>query len=32
MTYVEENGADGLLGWDLIRLFHFDIDGPSAGS
>lgn len=30
MTYVEENGADGLLGWDLIRLFHFDMDGPGG--
>lgn len=30
MQYVEEDGTDGLLGWDLIRLFHFDMDGPKG--
>ncbi len=24
------SGIEGLLGWDLIRNFHFDMDGPKG--
>ena len=23
-------GIDGLLGWDIVRQFHFDMDGPKG--
>ena len=28
MPYLESDRVDGLLGWDLIRLLHFEMDGP----
>jgi len=30
MKFVEEDGSDGLLGWDLIRLLHFEMNGPAG--
>jgi hypothetical protein len=30
MAYLERDRVDGLLGWDLIRLFHFEMDGPNG--
>lgn len=30
MKYLESDRVDGLLGWDLIRLFHFEVDGPNG--
>lgn len=24
------SGIEGLLGWDIIRQFHFDMDGPAG--
>jgi predicted aspartyl protease len=30
MKYVEENGADGLLGWDIIRQLHIEMQGPAG--
>ena len=26
----EEEGIDGLLGWDMIRLLHLEMDGPKG--
>ena len=30
MSFLARDRVDGLLGWDLIRLFHFDMDGPQG--
>lgn len=30
MKYLESDRVDGLLGWDLIRQFHFEMDGPQG--
>ena len=28
MKHLEKEGIDGLLGWDLIKKLHFELDGP----
>ena len=30
MSYLESDRVDGLLGWDLIRQFHFELNGPAG--
>ena len=32
LTYDFKNfpGVDGLLGWDIIRLLHLELDGPNG--
>lgn len=30
MTYLGEQHIDGLIGWDLIRLLHIEMDGPAG--
>ena len=30
MKYLEGEGADGLLGWDLISQLHLEMDGPKG--
>jgi hypothetical protein len=30
MPYLEGDRVDGLLGWDLIRQFHFELNGPAG--
>lgn len=30
MSFLEGDNVDGLLGWNLIRLFHFEMDGPAG--
>lgn len=30
MSYLASDRVDGLLGWDLIRQFHFELVGPAG--
>ncbi len=30
MSNLEEDAIDGLLGWDLIREFHLEMNGPEG--
>lgn len=30
MSYLASDRVDGLLGWDLIRQFHFELIGPAG--
>ncbi len=30
MNYLDEEGIDGLLGWDVIRQLHLEMDGPQG--
>ncbi len=30
MSYLGDKNIDGLLGWDFVRLFHLEMDGPSG--
>lgn len=30
MDYLDEEGIDGLLGWDIIRNFHLEMNGPEG--
>jgi predicted aspartyl protease len=30
MDYLGNNNIDGLFGWDFVRLFHLEMDGPNG--
>lgn len=30
MKYLDDDAVDGLLGWDLIKHFHLEINGPEG--
>lgn len=30
LSYLGDRAIDGLLGWDFIRLFHLEMDGPKG--
>jgi hypothetical protein len=30
MQYLDDDGIDGLLGWDMIRQFHLEMKGPEG--
>jgi len=30
MKYVEDEGADGLLGWDIVSQLHLEMNGPKG--
>lgn len=30
MQHLSSRGLDGLVGWDVIRAFHLEIDGPNG--
>ena len=30
MKHLEKEGIDGLLGWDVIRQLHLEMDGPAG--
>ena len=30
MDYLGNKNIDGLFGWDFVRLFHLEMDGPGG--